>query len=241
MKVIQPNCRLQFTAQDIDFIFSVLGKESGDAAFLTQLFSDLESRDLILDDEKLFHALLEQTGCLRVSSHFYFYILVRNVLRRAGIDDRGVADYVAEVLTEFSSNERLRCSVMGQQNPLEYFFEMLGALQRADERTSFCIRTHIGNHSLFLSGVFHERIRFRAERRGFPDLKYYEQLGRTNFRVARDHRLAQRYDLANIFDVLSERFEPARRALNDLADRIFTFTDCPTSIHALLQQNESAK
>ncbi len=236
MKVIQPNCRLQFTAEDIDFILVVLGKQNGDAAFLAQLFTDPEARDLILDNEKLFHALLEHTGCLRVSTHFYFYILVRNVLKRAGIEDRGVADYVAEVLTEFSSNDRLRCSVMGQQNPLEYFFEMLAALQSADDRTSFCIRTHIGNHSLFLSGVFHERVRFRAER-GFPDLKYYEQLGRTNFRVARDHRLAQRYDLTNIFDVLSERFEPARRALNDLADRIFTFTDCQSSVRSLLHES----
>lgn len=241
MKVIQPNCRLQFTAQDIDFIFAALEKKPGDAAFLTQLFADAETRDLILDDEKLFHALLEQRGCLTVSSHFYFYVLVRHVLRRAGIDDRAVADYVAEVLTEFSRNERLRCTVMGQQNPLEYFFEMLGALQRADERTRFCIRTHIGNHSLFLSGVFPERIRFRAETRGFPDLKYYEQLGRTNFRVARDHHLAQRYDLADIFDILSEKFEPARRALNDLADRIFTFTDCDASVHMLLQQSDSAQ
>ncbi|MDB6026728.1 MAG: hypothetical protein JWM68_2951 [Verrucomicrobiales bacterium] len=238
MKLIQPNCRLQFTSDDIDFICTVLEKKIGDAAFLTQLLADTETRDVILDDEKLFHALLEQNGCLRVSTHFYFYILVRHVLRRAGIQDRAVADYVAEVLTEFSRNERLRCSVMGQANPLEYFFEMLAALQQADERTSFCIRTHIGNHSLFLSGVFPERIRFRAERRGFPDLKYYEQLGRTNFRVARDHRLAQRYDLAKIFDTLSEQFGPARRALNDLAERIFTFTDCDASVHALLHQNE---
>ncbi len=236
MKLIQPNCRLQFTAQDIDFIIAVLGEKNGDAVFLTKLFTDAEARDLILDDEKLYHALLEHRGCLQVSSHFYFYVLVRNVLRRVGIDDRGVADYVAEVLTEFSLHERLRCSIAGQQHPLDYFFEMLAALQQADERTTFCIRTHIGNHSLFFSGVFPDRIRYRAERKGFPDLKYYEQLGRTNFRVARDHRLAQRYDLADIFDTLSERFEPARRALNDLADRIFTFTDCETSIQALLQQ-----
>jgi hypothetical protein len=238
MKVIQPNCRVQFTAEDIDFIVTALGKKPSDAAFLTQLFADPSARDLILDDEKLFHALLEQRGCLRVSSHFYFYVLVRTVLHRSGIDDRGVADYVAEVLTEFSLNERLRCTVASQQHPMEYFFEMLAALQQADDRTTFCIRTHMGNHSLFLSGVFPERIRFRAERRGFPDLKYYEQLGRTSFRVARDHRLAQQYELAQIFDVLSERFEPARRALNDLADRIFSFTDCDASFHALMTQKE---
>src|SRR5881394_754093 len=203
MKMIQPNCRIQFAAEDIDFILSVLGRKIGTAECLIQLLADQESRDLILDDEALLHALLERRGCLRVSSRFYFYILVRHVFRRSDIQDRAVADYVAEVLSEFARTERSRCVVPGQTNPLDYFFEMLAALRTADERTSFFIRVHIGNHSLFLSGVFPERIRFRAERRGFPDLKYYEQLGRTNFRVARDHRLAQRYDLAGIFDTLS--------------------------------------
>ena len=63
-----------------------------------RLLADEESRDLILDDEALLHALLERGGCCRVSSHFYFYVLVRNVFRRADIGDRTVADYVAEVL-----------------------------------------------------------------------------------------------------------------------------------------------
>jgi hypothetical protein len=41
---------------------------------------------------------------------------------------------------------------------------------------------HIGNYSLFLTGVFPERIRARAEQRGFPDLRYYESLGRSQYR-----------------------------------------------------------
>ena len=61
---------------------------------------------MILDDEALFHALLERRGCLRVTSRFYFYILVRHVFRRSDIQNRTVADYVAEVLAEFSSAER---------------------------------------------------------------------------------------------------------------------------------------
>ena len=126
----------------------------------------------------MFHALLERRGCLRVSTRFYFYILVRQVFRRSDIQDRAVADYVAEVLTEFSRTERGRCVVPGQAPPLDYFFEMLTALQTADDRTRFLLRVHIGNYSLFLSGVFPERIRFRAEGRGSPDLKYYEALGR---------------------------------------------------------------
>jgi hypothetical protein len=186
----------------------------------------------------LFRALLEQTGCLRVSNHFYFYVLVRNVLRRAGIQDRAVADYVAEMLTEYSRIEQSRCIVPGQTNPLDYFFEMLAALRTADERTTFLLRAHIGNHSLFLSGVFPERIRFRAESKGFPNLKYYQEVGRTNFRVASDHRLAQRYELAPIFHTLAENFEPARRALNDLSERIFSLGDNDRFVHALLRQSE---
>jgi hypothetical protein len=116
---------------------------------------------------------------------------------------------------------------------------LLAALQTADEPTSFYIRTHIGNQALFFSGVFPDHIRYRAERKGFPDLRYYQELGRANFRVARDHRLAQKYDLAPVFDVLSDRFEPARRALNDLAERIFTLTDNQQSLEAFLQKTLS--
>jgi len=240
MKMIQPNCRVQFAAEDIDFILSVLGSKIETAECLTKLLADEESRDLILDDEALFHALLERRGCLRVSTRFYFYILVRHVFRRSDIQDRAVADYVAEVLAEFAHTERARCVVPGQGGPLDYLFEMLTALKTADDRTSFFIRVHIGNHSLFFSGVFPERIRFRAERRGFPDLKYYEGLGRTHFRMASDHRLAQKYEVAKIYNTLAERFQATRLALNDIADRLFTIGDANYPLDALLNGNRPA-
>lgn len=233
MKMIQPNCRVQFAAEDIDFILSVLGAKIETAECLTKLLADEESRDLILDDKALFHALLERRGCLRVSTRFYFYILIRHVFRRSDIQDRAVADYVAEVLAEFARTERARCVVPGQTNPLDYLFEMLTALKTADDRTRFFIRVHIGNHSLFLSGVFPERIRFRAEMRGFPDLKYYEGLGRTHFRMASDHRLAQKYEVAKIYNTLAERFQATRLALNDIADRLFSIGE-NYSLDALL-------
>ena len=235
MKVIQPNCRVQFTAEDIAFIAAVLGKKSDDISWLTDLLTDPETRDLILDDEELFRALLEHRSCLRVSSHFYFYVLVRQVLRRSGIDDRAVADYVAELLTEFSSHERTRCVVPGHDKPLDYMFEMLEALRTADERTGFYIRAHIGNQSLFFTGVFANRIRYRCERRGFPDLSYYEGLGRMNYRAASGHRLAQKYDLGQIFETLSERFKPTRLALNDLAERVFSIGDPDFGLHNLFK------
>jgi len=60
MKMIQPNCRVQFAAEDVDFILSILGRRIGDGECLVRLLSDETSRDLILDDEALFRALLER-------------------------------------------------------------------------------------------------------------------------------------------------------------------------------------
>src|ERR1051326_6825655 len=234
MNVIQPNCRAQFAAEDIDFILSVLGHKISTADCLIKLLADEETRDLILDDEALFHAVLERRGCLRVTSRFYFYILVRHVFSRSGIQDREVADYVAEVLAEFSRAEKARCVVPGQTNPLDYLFEMLTALRTADDRTSFQIRVHIGNHSLFLAGVFPERIRCRAEARGFPDLKYYEGLGRANYRMASDRRLGGRLALGEGLNPLPERFATSRLALNDISDRLFPIGEPNYSLDALL-------
>src|SRR5262249_24621447 len=58
MRMIQPNCRVQFAAEDIEFILSVLGCKVGTEECLVKLLADEDSRDLILDDEALLHALL---------------------------------------------------------------------------------------------------------------------------------------------------------------------------------------
>jgi len=235
MNMVQANCRVQFTAEDIEFILEVLRPKVNSRDCLIQLLADEESRDFILDNEALLHAILEHRNCLRISTHFYFYILVRQVFRRSGIEERKVADYVAEVLADFSKAEQMQLRVNGQGRPLDYFFEMLSALQTADETTRFFIRAHIGNHSLFMSGVFPDRIRRRAEHKGAPDLKYYEELGVASYRAARDHRLAHKYDVAEVYDVLAERFQTTRRALNDLGDRLITIVDVDRAVNAMLK------
>lgn len=233
MIVIRPNCRVQFTAEDIDFVLSVLGPKAGSAETLVQLLGDEETRDLILDDESLLRAVLEHRNCLRISTHFYFYILVRHAFRRSELNERPLADYVASVLAEFSQIERNQCMVKGQ--PADYFVDMLAALQTADDTTSFYIRAHIGNQSLFMSGVFPDRIRFRSERRGAPGLNYYEGLGRSNFRAASDHHLAHKYDLSGIFNTLSERFQETRMALNDLRERLVSLGDPEVPMNQLIK------
>lgn len=236
MKVITPNCRVQFTAEDVEFITKVLDRNGTGASCLTELLADESSRDVLLDNEALLQALMDLRGCLQISSHCYFYILVRHALRRAGIQEREVADYVAEVLSEFSSTDRLHVQSQTSGQPMGYFFEMIAALKDADDLTQFLLRAHMGNQSLFMTGVFPSRIRHRCESRGFPGLDYYESLGQSSFREASHHRLAERYHLAEVFDNLGAHFHQAREALNDLADRVFSVGEDYRSIEALLRR-----
>lgn len=225
MPVIQPNCRVQFTAVDLDFILGVLGERAGEAAALERLLVDEESRDLLLDDPRLLRAVLERRECLRVSAHFYFYLLARHALRRGGVAERLMADYVASMLAAFAEAERAHVSLPGHGRPMEYLVDQLAALEQVDDITRFHLRVHLGNYSLFLSGVFPDRIRFRAGRVGAPGLSYYEQVGRLSFRAASGHRLARRYELDGIFQLLAERFLQVRQALNDLGERLVSLGD----------------
>ncbi len=225
MYVLQANCRVQFTPGDVDFILSCFSLEKPQARAILQLIADPEELDSILDDDRIYRALLERTGCLRVSRHFYFYVMVRHVFRAAGIDDTRVADYVAEMLAEFSDTRRARSPMPGGDPPMDHLTDMMAALQKVDDSTAFLIRAHMGNHSLFVSGVFPDHLRYRTRFRGAPQIEYYEQLGSANYRAASDHRLARMYELTAIFDRLSLQFHTIRLALNDMSDRLLSLGD----------------
>jgi hypothetical protein len=140
------------------------------------------------------------------------------------------------LLVEFTLTENLPLQIPPDQTPIEYLFEMLAASAQADDRTRFFIQAHIGNHTLFLSGVFSERIEHRAQTRGFPGLSYYEGIGAGNFRAARDHRLARKHELVEVYDRLSGEFTTARKALNDLSDRLLHFNE-PAWLSGFLSQS----
>lgn len=227
MKFILPNCRQRFTPADLRFVSRTLAGSDHQERAILDLLSDQDSRDQILDEDRLVQALQDSTACTEVSEHCYFYLLVRQVLRRAGIEDRRLADYVAEVLAGFLRDEHTTPLRDDEGRPLRYVFEMLAAMQTADDRQRFHILAHLGNHTLFVTGLFPEHLRRQTHRRGAPGLAYYEGMGRSSFKAASDHRLAGRYDLDRVLADLSENFGEVRRALNDLAERVVWIGESP--------------
>jgi hypothetical protein len=220
--MIQPNCRARFTAQDFEFVVRVLGRDSQQKVSLVELLTDPEMRDQVLDHEKLCRAILENTGNLTISSQFYFYILARLVLRRAGIEDRTLSDYVAALLERFSSTRQLRAPV--PEASTTYLSDLLMALKGASPYQAFLIQSHMGNYALFVTGIFHENIELRRQR-GAPGCSFYEELGRTSFHAAASHDLAKKFELGPLFETLADRFRDCRLALNQLADELVDLGD----------------
>ena len=223
--MIQANCRARFTANDFDFIVKTLRKSPGDAVSLVELLADSDTRDAILDHDLLFDAILSQNGHLTISPQFYFYVLTRHVLKASGLTDRKLCDYIASLLEAFSRTARLQSSVdpcCGR--PVEYVSDLLLALRDASPVQTFLIRAHVGNYSLFLSGIFHENVQSRTQR-GAPDCSFYEDVGRMNYRVAAGHTVARRCELSEVYAALAGQFHEVRLALNELSGRLLHMDD----------------
>ena len=224
LSMIRANCRERFTAADFDFVVRTLARSRIDHVSLIELLSDAETRDSVLDNPRLVDAILSNAGHLCISSHFYFYVLARHVLRDVGITDRKLCDYVASLLETFSRVNGLQAPHVSEDRGRQYVSDMLIALTRATSEQAFLLRAHVGNYSLFLTGIFHENTQ-RRSLRGAPDLAFYEQVGRTNYQLVASHATARRCELSDVYEELADRFREVRLALNRLSDQLLNLDE----------------
>ena len=222
--MIRANCRARFTAADFDFVVRTLARSDTDHVSLVDLLSDAETRDSVLDHPRLVETILSNASHLQISSQFYFYVLARHVLQQAGIGDRKLCDYVGSLLETFSRASCLRSPHTSSDSVEQYISDMLIALQRVTPEQAFLLRAHVGNYSLFVSGIFHENTQ-RRSLRGGPDLRFYEQIGRTNYQLLASDAVARRCELNDVFGELADRFRDVRLALNQLSDQLLNLDD----------------
>ncbi|MDA0348498.1 MAG: hypothetical protein O3C43_16150 [Verrucomicrobia bacterium] len=208
------------SAQDFAFIQSSLETSKGEGEALRSLFLDPEVLDSILDQEILFKAVQDKSLTLEISPHLYFYLLVRQTLLNAGVDDKGLSDYVASLLVDFTREDRHNKSFPELKAPMRYLVDIVTEIEKADYYHRFFLYAHLGNQTLFLSGLFPNHIRKREQRRAAPGIRYYEEMGRSHFKAARNHPLAKEFGLQDVYDDLYESFHETRKALNNLSERL---------------------
>lgn len=236
--MITANCRERFTERDFVFIVDTLGDDSkSKQEALVELLSDPDSLDTILDDDNLFEKITESSAFSEISPYLYFYLLTRHVLHEHDVDDRNVADYVAAMLTRFCSSRRMHSISSEHDQTYHYLVDMMVDAAKASPREAFLIRSHMGNYSLFVTGLFPDYVyRQSTYGRKAPGFDYYEQMGRSSFQWASQHRMALQLSLVEILASLSDNFRRVRIALNYLTDHYIRLNDSGPTLDNILRQ-----
>jgi hypothetical protein len=186
-----------------------------------------EGPDTLLDDADLPGLLLDAPGYVSPSAPLFIYVAVRHTLRRAGLDDHRLADYVGAVVFEFGLRDRAWRVAAHDDDEFHSLADIIAAAEQHDGRRGFLLLAHLGNYSLWLTGLFPDRVTERRQRRGGPDFSYYETLGARGFRLASDDHFAARLELADVYARAADCFGAIRVALNRLSDEAFFRTPSP--------------
>ncbi|QXD23414.1 hypothetical protein F7C95_16005 [Opitutia bacterium ISCC 51] len=221
MNLVRPKCRTRLSAEDFVFIQSVLLEAAQDEIALKSLLLDPEMLDAILDQSELYEAIQDRALTVNISAQLYFYVLVRQTLLNADIDDREMSDYIASLLISFSREDHQKKLFPELKEPMHYLIDIVTQIEKSDYYHRFFLYAHLGNQTLFLSGLFPNHIRHREQRRAAPGLRYYESMGRSHFKAARNHPLAKEFAMQELYDDLYQSFYETRQALNGLADKLY--------------------
>jgi len=218
--MILANTRGRLDAKDLRLVLLLLSRGSPvrQAGFERRL--EAEGPDALLDEPALAAGLLEVRSLVLPSQALFFYVLIRDLLRRSGVDDRDLADYLAALLIEFGRRDRAFRVDWHDDQVHHYLVDIVADLAATEGERRFQVMAHLGNFALWLSGLFPDYIAARRLRKGGPDLSYYDALGRRGFALASDHALADRYQLDGVFRAAADHYDEVRRVLNQLSDRL---------------------
>jgi len=233
MDYLTTSCRSLLKASDRDFVFSVFLESGESPEVLEQLAEDSQAYDSLLEDERLFQAIVDSPVVVPFSSALYFYVLARRALSRFGLDSRDLADYVAVVLMNYLEPHE---SVQDGW-PHLYWVDFLESLEGLEGGERFYKTLDWANSALFITGVFPDYVEKRVNRSGAPSLSFYESVGASCFRMVEGHALAGEFNLREVFSALGEGFSRARQALNVLRDRMI-FIRYPIEIDVLGGEQE---
>lgn len=218
--------RSQFTQKDWKFVEHTLGIKDALHDDFVELLANEQSRELLLDEPKVVNALLELPTTLDISLYFYFYVLLRHVMLQSDYGNRDIADYLSNLLVQFMLTETFAPSTeeIKKPQPIIYVVDFLKKMEEAVPAQQFYLSVDLANHALLLTGIFPEFLQHRSIVKSAPPLSYYETIGSAHYQVASTHKLAEKYELQEVFGTLGHQFIQARQVLNAFQERFAFFS-----------------
>ena len=218
--MIRANTRGRLTGADLQLVVLLLSRGSAHRrAYLERRLTN-EGPDALLDVPDLLERLLTVRSMLVPSEALFFYVLARHALRRSGLDNRDLADYLAALLLEFGQRDRAWRIDWNDDQRHRYLVDIVADLEATSGERRFKVMVHLGNYALWLAGLFPDYIAARRLRKAGPDVSYYDAMGRRGFGMASDHALADHYGLGAVLKTAAEQFPALRSALNGVSDRV---------------------
>jgi hypothetical protein len=232
--MIVPHLRHSFGRAEASLLLTLLAPEA-EAREREEVRLREEGIDALLDDPRTLNTVLSGKDFTLAPAPLVFYLLVRHVLLEDGINNPVVADYLAALLLEFGRERRAHRVSAPESEEYDYLVDIVDNLISARGRDAFLLQAHLGNFSLWLSGLFPDRITARVHRKGAPGLRYYEELGATGFRLAADTADAEHCGLDHLYQTFAHNFPTLRIALNRIADR-YLFPSTGDPVDRVLRQ-----
>lgn len=218
--MILPVVRASFGRRHAQHLVHLLGADDADLLEGAERRLEEDGLDAILDDPRTRNALLTDPRAA-APPDLIIYVLVRQALLEGGVEDRSVADYVTSLVLRFG--EEGLAYRPGDESDEEYHYlvDILLRINLSGSHDRFILNSHLGNFSLWISGLFPQFVEAREQRKGAPPLDYYERMGAGGYRQAADSSEAAKLGLEPILREVSDHFRGVRIALNRISDRVF--------------------
>lgn len=200
------SCRYHLKPSDAQFIKHILKSEHYSASDWSLLEDDIDFKNEILDNEELIKTILNHPNTLPISLELYFYVTLRNVFVKNNLPSRKLADYIVSIL------------VQKTKTPFSNFYitdELQLIQQQKSAENRFFMRVHLANHTLFLTSLFDDHFHLRTQKKGAPNLQFYQNIAQTQYVKAFEHPLSDEFRLKEVFATLGNHFEKVRLAIND--------------------------
>ncbi|MFB3813960.1 MAG: hypothetical protein ACE14L_07590 [Terriglobales bacterium] len=161
--------------------------------------------------------MISETHPLR---QLFLQLVERHYQSDLGLHDRAVHSYIANVLTEFCEVEQLYKVRNAAGRPLHDVGEMLlesdpvyGPAPSFDRERQ--VRKHIGDYTLFFTGMYPESInRWRLRRQRLESFIDFMKAGRESYYVVSKFDQFEYAKVAPLFKRLAEEFERCVYGLN---------------------------